>query len=103
MTESEGFLPTTPGTRVEVDDQGEVTFHDPEPDETQAATPEPDESQAAAPEPAPGDEPEAAPEPAEDVTEPPAEEAAPFVPDGQPYWLTEIIQGFHRRLKNLGG
>jgi len=56
--------------------------------------PEPEPAPETAPEPAPEAEPEPEPAPAHD---------APWIPDGQPAWLTDIIQGFHERLKALGG
>lgn len=53
------------------------------------------EAPAESPAPEPAGEPAPEPEPAPEAA------PAPYVPDGQPSWLTELVQAFHDRLLKL--
>jgi hypothetical protein len=63
----------------------------------------PDEPEQPEPEVQPEPAPEAEPVPEPEPAPPAPAHDAPWIPDGQPAWLTDIIQGFHERLKALGG
>lgn len=115
MTEDTGF--TEPEPTPDVGSPAADVPPAPDPSqEPPADTPAPESDSApedAAGEPAEFDHPgpdavsdDAAGEPATDPGPPPDESNGPdepYVPDGQPSWLTELVRGFHDRLRALGG